>query len=329
MASVSKTEREVDIEINQRERANYFSLRPITGLLIVSACYNIHSSKKKGRTFLLWIYQGAFICMFLAYLARSLYYMTTNVFNYITPLLLTCQCVGSCVICWKLFCRKHGHFYESMKMWHCTISKMEQNEMSIDFDYFRKRQRAVVGCCVFLQLMSNTAQFVITFVMYSAEELRKLGYNDTYTAPFEDTVTSRIVVTIPLCAQMMTLITRGFFLINISIMLCCGIRAFNKYLEHVYLDRKNDSDASLESVRRIHFDLCQIVSNLDKDLQFLYGNIYIWTLGVSIIVLYGLLKFPLTIFIIVIYIFYLGLTLGMMFAVSIYAAYVHEEVSMS
>ena len=324
MTKTLKTEIERDIENNGGERVRYFSLRPMICLLILSACYNVKKSRTKLLEIILWSYQGIVILNILAYMVRTLSLLASDILSYLTPIFLTCQCVGSCFICWKLFSRRYGHFHESMVLWQTSVSKMVHEEILINFKHFNRMQIAVVSFTIFIHVASTTTQFLITFVMYSREELDRIGYNTTFTAPFQDTVASRILVTTSVCLQIVTLITPTFFLMVISIMICTGFRALNKYLVH--RRGRNEPFARMENIRQIHLDMCQVVSMLDRDLRLLYGNIYFWTLGLSIIILYSLVKFPLTLYGSLVYLFYLCLTLGMLFAVSIFAAYVHEEV---
>ena len=176
MSNISEMTQDEDVENHQRIECRKFSLRPVICLLIQSTCYNVTYSTRKVLTLILWTYQGSFIFILLSYTVRSQVWFATSVLAFITPVLFTCQCVGNCIICWKSFSKRYGHFHKSMDLWHRTISKMTRQEIAIDYRYFSKRQKIVAACVLLLQLMSNSAQFVIHFVMFSEKELEKSKY---------------------------------------------------------------------------------------------------------------------------------------------------------
>ena len=317
----------IQIDKIMEVNVNRFSLRPIICLMIISACYNLKTPRKACLTILLWLYQCTIFLVFVAYIVRNFINLKGSFVNFASNSLITCQCFGNCFISWKSFSTRYGHFNKAMDMWKDCVSQMIQHKLNIDFTYFKRRQSMIVMTIVFLQLISVSAQVVIVFILVPpAEELRSLGFNITFTAPFEDTPGSRIFVALPVCIQIISLTTPAVYLMVISVMLRTGFMALNNHLKHLFRTGNEHALEKLEECRAIHFDLCQVVSKLDQDLCFMYGNIYVWTLAMSIFVLYVIVKFHQSLFEAVIYLFYLGLTLGMLFAMSISAAYVHEEV---
>ena len=308
------------------------NMRPMILLMALSGCYTIQSRGKRWISAILLLYKGFLTVIILLYVIRNVILLSepNMLLTFVAMFILSSQSFGNIFISGKIFSKKYGNYGKAMKRFHGVLYKMKELNISINTKFFNRRLAAFSISALLIALTGIIIQGVIAFVMFpSPDEYKILDPNQTltYTQPLPDTTGTRLLLFFALCLHMFPFCIPGFFLMTISVMLLTVFKALDKRFDQVVNGTSDNLFDLFERLRKFHVELCSVVSHLDKDLGFMYGNIFFWTVGEALIIAYMIVKYPMPAIAIVTIIFYLGFTVMILASVSVCAALVHEAVS--
>ena len=102
----------------------------------------------------------------------------------------------------------------------------------------------------------------------------------------------------------------------------------NDKLQKTVENSPNEFPESFEQIRRNHFDLCQLVCNLDRSLKYIAFVTYAFTIPIVCFLLYELLMTSMDSFGVGLSIFWMTVEASIVIALSLAGAFLHEQVTL-
>jgi len=218
---------------------------------------------------------------------------------------------------------KFGHHSEAMRQWNEMIPVLTKEGVGYEENMFRRKQIILLVIVALINGTVDSLQFA------HLPESSNLNMFDAsfVAAPFEPTMTIRVVQCFAIIFQMMIYSIPVCYTITLSIILRMHFRAFHRHLTQEIRQSDCKIPETFQELRILHNNLCGLVNELDKDMGYCYGNSFVWMMLTALLSLYMMLKEDLEAVVLLAYAYFLILSIGFLMAISIFAALVNEGVS--
>ena len=310
-------------------------LRPFFICLAISGCYTydidyetngVESAKGRKYRLIGLLYRIFCFLIGLGSLAKHAvaFFTLPSTFVHFNFIVLTWTlvCVLFFAIAFKSGLSKYGHQRKAFTFWDETIrSDMEQLGINFPNEKIKKRQHLYLIICGSILVMNSCGIALLSADIFSD------GLGEFFAAPFHS---SPAVLTISISAMLliaMMWLVPVFYVILVSTLLSATFGALNKFLEKHIANNVLKVTHTFKRIRHLHLNLSRMISELDKDFGYYFAVIFVLNVGTSCFILYQMLKTPLATIHLVMYMFWLSATTGSLVAIAVFAALVHESVS--
>ena len=322
----------MDEEADKRQhRKVELNLKPIIFCLGLAGCYSFQQWRNVFTEIFMFVYKILVVAAVMFWCIRP-FFMTEYlqpVITYVVLMLIALQGVCNWILCWKSFSTKFGNFKAFMDKMNVLQAAFFEDSIILNTNFISKRQIMYVFFAGFLILSDVIMQIIIYyFLLPNPKELEAVSVNATFsmTYPFRDSYFSRAISILPGFFVSLVVVIPPFYLAIVNTMLIATFDALNTRMEGC-LTRNGDILNTVETFRLFHVKICSIISQFDKDMRYLYGSIFFWTLCQGILVLYLLIRSNQSFMEVITLLYMMGLSMTVLTVMSILAALVHEAVS--
>ena len=306
-------------------------LRPSLISMAVCGCYTFEVSYKtsrKGRAyqtfgrlyriFIFIICLGGFIKTCASFASLSAFFMQMNV--------IKCgwytQCLVVFLISRKSNLSNKGGQRKAFNFWDEHI-RLEIEELEFEFPEQKIKKRQCI-CLVIASVVS-----VVCFVgnILITIDPFKGGFNVFISAPFDNSLTFVVLENIIVAVNTLIWIIPTFYIITVSTFLSSTFEVLNTFLEKRIKRKCSIMTGQFQKIRRLHLDLCRVVSHFDQDFGWYLASMMVISVGNSCFILYVILKSQAALLELVLFVFWLCTLLSLLGAMSIFAAVVNDAVS--
>ena len=307
------------------------NLKPVIFFLGLAGCYSFQSQRNILSKIIMVLYKIIMVGTALFWCILTTMENLQSPVICVMVLLITLQSVSSWTICWKTFSKAFGKFQAFVKDMNALLGELYHKNIIVNENYIIKRQMLCLILAAFLIISDATVQIIIAFSILPSPEEPKVGTINgngslAYTYPLADSYFTRLLIILPTFFLTLALVIPPFFLTIINSVLLALFNALNAKIEE-YIDKKEGFLDSVEMFRKFHVKTCATIFKFDKDLCYLYGSIFFWTLCQGIFVLYLLIKSGRSVMELMVLVYMMGLSVVVLIAMSVSAAQVHEAVS--
>ena len=310
-------------------------LRPFLTVFAVTGCYPYEidfgkngTKTKRGRRYRLArsIYRYIWFLATVTYSVKyaAAFFTVSSTFMRFNLIIFAWSiiCVLSFVISLKSRHSKYGHQRKAFKMWDETIlPEIEELGMRFPTNKFRKKQTIYLFIVAFVTVFNTIGSSLLAADIFSD------GFGAFAAAPFSSSapaITLAMLLTTMVCFVWLMSV---FYIIIMATLLTATFDMFNKFLETKITKNVRNLASIFPKIRLLHLNLSQMVSELDSDLGYTFAVIFVLNIGISCFILHQILKASVPTVQLVMLIFWMFTNLGSIAAVAIYAALVHESVS--
>lgn len=232
------------------------------------------------------------------------------------------QCFSIFLISFKSTHAKYGGLTQLFDNWDDKI-RSEMESLGIEFPETKLLKRQKMYLCIAAILCI----FNVSGLALLAADILSDGFGMFFAAPFSKSVSVLIVSVCLLAVITMLWILPLFYIILLSTLLTSTFEAFNQYLENQISQKCFTITRQFQKIRLLHLNLSKMVSDLDKDFGYYFATIFVFSIGLSCFILYQIIRNPMNGLTLVMFLFWLMSELSLLGAVSVFAAFVNEAVS--
>ena len=306
-------------------------LRPSLISMAVCGCYNFEVrclTSRKGRLFQIFgrLYRilifiicfGSVIKTLASFSNLSSFFMQMNMIRtgWYT------QCLVVFLISLKSNLANKGGQRKAFNFWDEKI-RQEMQEIGLEFpgEKIKKRQKVYLIIAVAVSFVGFLGNILLTIDPFNG------GFNIFYSAPFDNAITFVVWENVIFVVNTLIWIFPIFYIITVSTFLTSTFEVFNTFLEKHIEQNCSVMTGQFQKIRKLHLDLCRVVSHFDQDFGCYLAAMMILSVGTSCFILYVILKSQADILELVLFVFWLCTLLSLLGAMSIFAAVVNEAVS--
>lgn len=305
-------------------------LNHILVAMTISGCYNRNISGD-DRTFyrkFISIYRMFIFIMLLLHMVK-----VAAGFQFISKsdypghgivLAWNAYCLSNFLLAFRMNHPRIGNQENTFNFWNETIVPQMTN-LGIKFNHFILRRKQIYMCISALIIIT----MLVSFCVLQISGLLGSGNTGMLTIPFEKTYFTMTFQTVLVLVCGMQGIVPWAYMVIICGML---IHSFDIFKQSFKAEMCRDAcrlPHQIQAFRQLHANLCTAVYDFDKDFKYLLGNIAFCNTGLSLFILYVLVKggmVSMGIIGTVSYISWLLLSMGALVIMSVCAALVHEAV---
>lgn len=305
--------------------------RPMLIMMAVSGCYNFSdlndfSTQDHQKSTWKGILSGVYrLIVFLLLLASSskmaagVYYLPQENKQMIGLCLIwSISLIFTFLVSLKTSSKKFGHYEAAFKFWEDKIIP-EFKDLQLDCPVKSIKRRTLVTTivatlCVILNVVGLGIQI-------------HFGAGPLYLAPFEDTPFAIALFLFVLTVDSLVWLIPQANAIVTAKAISRLLQSFNKYLSETIDKETKTCPTNLRRIRLLHMNISKFVSDLDKDFGWLYGMSLGFTIAIFIFGLYQVIKTDMNTITYVMYFFWLSIGLAQIGLITIFAAFVNDEVS--
>ena len=152
-------------------------------------------------------------------------------------------------------------------------------------------------------------------------------YRQRFTSPLQAS-SGTLFATILMCAIISTTwLMPYYYIIVICTLLARAFQAFNKYIEKQVSKKLLSTTPSFQKLRVLHLNMCNMVSELDKDYGYYFATAFVFDIAIACFTLYQLLKTQPPTIEVVMYLLWMVASLTVLGVLSIFNAFVNDAVS--
>ncbi|XP_045182138.2 uncharacterized protein LOC123540875 [Mercenaria mercenaria] len=215
-----------------------------------------------------------------------------------------------------------GNQERTFEFWNTTVAP-QMVDLGIKFDHLSFRRKQIILCLVATVIIA----LVVLGCVLQLTGILGSGNTAMLTIPFEKTPLTCFVQVVLLIIGTFQANIPYFYMIVICYMLTHCFNGFNQYLDAEMSHDACRMPQTMQTLCQYYTNLCKVVADFDKDFRYLLGNIFFWNITLSLFILYVILRVEMNNFEIIgimAYIFWLLLSMGIVVAMSVFAALVHE-----
>ena len=234
------------------------------------------------------------------------------------------QCLVVFLISLKSSTTKYGGQRKAFNFWDEKIRpELEELGLKIPEENIRKRQKIYVALAVVVYCFGIAISILVSTDTFTN------GFGVFFVAPFEKSALLIILENVVFMILTAIWIFPMFYIIVVSTLLISTFEVFNKFLEKHIEQNSATMTCKFQKIRQLHLNLCKVVSYLDQDFRCYFAAIFLFSVGLSCFILYVILKSQDDIMELVMFLFWLTSIMTLLGAISVFAAFVNEEVSIN
>lgn len=311
-------------------------LNPMLYGIAMAGCYNFSDISSAGQTstgtsttspmksMLSNFYRLIFLFIILLYLSKQLaafWYLPTEdfLFNGLLSIWLTSNlCIYLIMV--KATSTKYGHYEEVFQFWDQKIAP-QFRELGIEYPVLKMKKQVLIVLIISLILVFFNVAGIAVLI-----EINKAS-GEIYTAPFESNTTSMLVFFIFHTALSCIWIMPTAFVITFSKLLQESFEVLNASGLKTCQQNAGRIHANFNQMRLLHLNLSTLVRNLDQDFSWYYAICYMFGIGLNVFILYQIMLTSMSMFQLVLFLFWFLSGLACVGLTATHAAFLHEAVS--
>ena len=228
------------------------------------------------------------------------------------------------------------NFFISIKTWHSKLGGQRQaydtwddkirpmlEELGIEIPEQTVRRRQVIYLIMLVGFIISNTIGIALFVC----DVFSVEYRQRFTSPLQASP-GTLFATILMCAIISTTwLMPYYYIIVMCTLLARAFQAFNKYIEKQVSKKLLSTTPSFHKLRVLHLNMCNMVSELDKDYGYYFATAFVFDIAIACFTLYQLLKTQPPTIEVVMYLLWMVASLTVLGVLSIFNAFVNEAVS--
>lgn len=218
-----------------------------------------------------------------------------------------------------------GGQIKAFDFWDSKI-KRELTELGIVFpeEKLKKRQRQLLifACVVVIFNICGTSLLITDTVGHE--------FGKFFCAPFPQIPAVQVISCCSLAVLTLIWIFPLTYIAIMATLLTETFKALNEFLENL-ITRKcfGAMTCQFRRIRLLHLNLSKMVSELDRDFSYYFATFFVFGVCLVCFILYQIIRNPMSTWNVVMFVFWLLSNLSLMGMISVFAAFLNEEVSWS
>ena len=310
-------------------------LRPSLVSMAISGCYTYNDNlvtteqtTSKGKPYRIFgtVYRLVFfiICASGCVKSAATFYKHSYAFLHLN--VISCVWYTQCLIMFLISLKsnhvQYGGQRKAFKFWDEKI-RLEMEALGLEFpeEKIKKRQK------ICLVVASVIVCFNIAGLSLLATDIFSEGFGAFFSAPFDKSVPSIFLEVCLFFTCNLIWIFTFFYIILVSILLTSTFEVFNGHLETHIQQNCATMTCQFQNIRQLHLNLCKMVSYVDQDFGCYFAVTFLFNVGLACFILYVMLKSEHDILELLMFVSWLIIQLALLGAISIFAAFLNETVS--
>ena len=217
---------------------------------------------------------------------------------------------------------KYGGQRKAFDFWDDNI-KPELDALGIVFPEkkVKIRQRIYLVIAILVSVFNVAGSALLASDTFSE------GFGDFYASPLPKSVPAFLIAFLIFTNATLIWIMPMFYITSVSTIFVSTFEVFNEFLENHIKHNSITMTCQFQRIRQLHLNLCKMVSHFDQDFGYYFAMTFVFSVGLACFILYVILKVHMNTLDLVMFFFWLLSVLTLLGAVSVFAAFVNEAVS--